>query len=392
MAGQPGGVIDVDQHLYEPRTLWLDHIDPDHRDDALAIVDDDLGYPLLTWRDQVLDLADVQVPGDTALLGRRRNRRLQGLSPEYSYDEALPPGYWDPAARIAVLDDMGVDAAVCFPNYGLLWERRLSADLPSLLANMAAWNRWCAEVVTDSRGRIHPVGHLSLRDVVWLDGQLDELSAAGVRLAMIAPALVDGRPLSHPDHDRLWASFVEHGVTPVFHVADQPRVFDDAWYTDGDDSFVPVLQSVFLWTAAALAVTDLLVNGTLQRLPSLRLGIVELSAVWVPLYLLMLDGGWDFTSRLNGRALTDLALRPSEYFERQVRVAAFAYEQPGRLIDRTGDLFMCCSDYPHSEGSATPVADYTQAGCDPARFPGLFHDNAAWLLGASGHASTVVAM
>ena len=32
-------VIDSDQHLYETRTTWLDHIDPAFRDDALRIVD-----------------------------------------------------------------------------------------------------------------------------------------------------------------------------------------------------------------------------------------------------------------------------------------------------------------------------------------------------------------
>ena len=37
------------------------------------------------------------------------------------------------------------------------------------------------------------------------------LAAGGVRLAMIAPAIVDGKPLSHPDLDRVWAAFVEHG-------------------------------------------------------------------------------------------------------------------------------------------------------------------------------------
>ena len=42
-------VIDSDQHLYETRTMWLDHIDPQHRDDALRIVDDELGYPWLSW-------------------------------------------------------------------------------------------------------------------------------------------------------------------------------------------------------------------------------------------------------------------------------------------------------------------------------------------------------
>ena len=31
-------VIDSDQHLYETRTMWLDHIDPAHRDDVIAIL------------------------------------------------------------------------------------------------------------------------------------------------------------------------------------------------------------------------------------------------------------------------------------------------------------------------------------------------------------------
>ena len=89
---------------------------------------------------------------------------------------------------------------------------------------------------------------------------------------MIAPAAVDGRPLSHPDHDRLWAAFVDHGVTPVFHVADQPRVLDDAFYTDTDDSFVPALESIFLWVPPAIAVTDLIVNGVFDRHPGCASG------------------------------------------------------------------------------------------------------------------------
>ena len=375
-------IIDSDQHLYESRTLWADHIDPARREDALAIVDDDLGYAWLTWRDRRLDLADVQLPGDTAAVGRHRQRARQGAPPQYRYDETLPADYWDPAARLGRLDAMGLDEAVLFPNFGLLWERRLSTSLPALTANMAAWNRWCATVQADGNGRLHPVAHLTLRDPDWLDAQLAALGVAGVQLGMIAPAAVDGRPLSHPDHDRMWASFVDHGVTPVFHVADQPRLLDEAFYTDPDDSFVPVLESVFLWVPAAVAVTDLIVNGVLARHPDLRVGIVELSSIWVPQYLLMLDGGWDFTSTLNGGPLADLDLRPSEYFRRQVRVSSFSYEQPGRLTAKSGDLFMACSDYPHSEGTATPVDDYARVGCAADDASGLFRSNARILLGA----------
>ena len=155
-------------------------------------------------------------------------------------------------------------------------------------------------------------------------------------------------------------------MRPLFHVADQRRPFDDAWYTDPPDSFISTLDSVFLWTAAALACTDLILNGTLERHPDLRIGIVELSAVWVPMFLMMLDGGSDFTARLNGRPLAPLSMRPSDYFRRQVRVSSFSYELPARLIRQTGDLYMCCSDYPHSEGTATPLADYTGRRCRSA--------------------------
>jgi predicted TIM-barrel fold metal-dependent hydrolase len=374
-------VIDSDQHLYESRSLWADHIDPGLSDEALSIEDDQFGYPWLTWRNHRLDLADVQMPGDTVAIGRNRQRCRQHLPPEYSYDDTLPRDYWDPGARAAQLTSMGIDEAVLFPNFGLLWERRLSESRPALTANMGAWNRWCGSVVADGAGRLHPVGHLTLRDPEWLEGQLAELSAAGVRLGMIAPASVDGKPLSHPDHDRLWASFVHHGVTPVFHVADQPRLFDEAFYPDPDESFVPAIESIFLWVPPAIAVTDLIVNGVLDRYPDLKLGIVELSSIWVPQYLLMLDGGWEFTSVLNGQVPTELTLRPSEYFQRQVRVSSFSYEQPTRLSAKAGDLFMCCSDYPHSEGTATPVEDYARGGGSAEDAPGLFHDNVAVLLG-----------
>ena len=373
-------IIDSDQHLFEERTLWADHIDPALKTEALSIVDDDLGYAWLTWRGVPLDIADVQIPGDTDRLGQHRQRCREKLPSDYHYDELLPDHYWNPSARAKHLATMGLDEAVVFPNFGLLWERRLSTSLPALTANMTAWNRWCATVVADGAGLLHPVAHLTLRDGAWLEAQLAFLSSSGVRLAMIAPAAVDGRPLSHPDHDRFWAAFVHHGVTPVFHVADQPRVLDDAFYTDPEENFVPVLESIFLWTAPAIAVTDLIVNGILARHPELRIGIVELSSIWVPQYLMMLDGGWDFTNALNGRPLVPLDLRPSEYFRRQIRVSSFSYEQPARLTAKAGDLFMCCSDFPHSEGTATPIGDYGRVGSDSHTDVGLFHDNVALLL------------
>ncbi len=376
-------IIDADQHLFESRTTWRDHAAEADREDTLAIVDDEVGNPWLTWNERRLVLADVTLPGETKAVGDRLQRALAGRPPEARYDEILPRDYWDPTARLATLDALGLDHSVVFPNYGLVWERELADDLHATRVNMGAWNRWAVTVANEGRGRLQPVAHLTLRDLDFLESQLALLEAGGVRLAMISPGLVDGRRLSHPDHDRAWAAFVEHGVTPVFHVANVVRPFDDAWFETDPEPTNPALASVFLWAGAALGLADLVVNGVLDRHPDLRLGVMELSAVWVPMFLQYLDGGVAFHERLHGRPIVELPLAPSEYVRRQVRIAAFSYEGPEHLTRRAGDLFMCCSDYPHSEGSARPLADYRDhAGAmgDPAAAPGLFGENVSWLL------------
>jgi predicted TIM-barrel fold metal-dependent hydrolase len=375
------GLVDCDQHLYESRSLWSDYADPADRVLTVSIEDDERGYAWLRWQGRALDIADVQFPHDTEALGDHRNRFRGGLPAAYRYDDVLPEDYWSPTARAERARAMGLDQAVVFPNFGLLWERPLSESLPALKANMGAWNRWASVVVDESVGTLHPVAHLTLRDAAWVEDQLRMLEAGGVRLAMIAPALVDGKPLSHPDHDRIWSAFVHHGVTPVFHTANQPRVFDDAWFTDTDDAIVPVVDSIFLWTPPALAITDLILNATFDRHPGLRIAIIELGAIWVPMYLLMLDGGFDFTGRLNGRPIVPLKRRPSDYFREHVRVASFSYEQPEKLIRSAGDLFMACSDYPHSEGTDAPLADYSSAGCEVGADRALFSGNIRFLLG-----------
>jgi hypothetical protein len=71
---------------------------------------------------------------------------------------------------------------------------------------------------------------------------------------------------------------------------------------------------------------------------------------------------------------------PSEYFQRQVRVAAFSYERPLDLMAASGDLFMACSDYPHTEGTLTAIEDYAAVGLAPDAHPQFFGGNASFLL------------
>ncbi len=372
-------LIDADTHLFEPSGMWRDYVDPADRDVALHMETDDLGYTWLMFGDRRLSLGGPHRPGDVDGIGVFRQRLLDGLPASFDLEE-FTASYSDPDARLLQLDRAGFDASIMFPNYGISWERSLQHDVRATLANMTAWNRWIVEIAAQGRGRLFPVAHLSLRNLAWLDDQLEVLADGGIRLGLIAPALVDGRPLSHPELDRAWASLVNHDITPVFHVANQPRPFDEAWYGEDMEGGITPLSVVFIWTAAALALSDLILNGVLERHPDLRMGIMELSATWVPLHLQMMDGGYRHTARFNGES-TELSLMPSEYFKRQVRVAAFSYEQPHRLMKSSGDIFMACSDYPHTEGTLTALEDYGTVGLVPEDGSvGFFGGNAAFLL------------
>ena len=376
--------IDVDQHLFESRTTWSEYIDPAQRADALSITDDEAGWPWLTWRGGRLTPLEVPIPERSTLIGDDRLRRLRGERAPASFDELVPDAYRLPDARLASLDAFGLDAAVMFPNYGLLWEQRLASDREAQRANARAYNRFTAGVCAEGDGRLFGVAHVLLHDPAWAVEEIRRVRADGVRLAMIAPAPVDGKPLSHPDFDPVWAAFSREGVAPVFHVSEFESPLHPAWREGEQEDGEQLFDSIFLYLAPAVALANLILHGVLERFPDLRIGVVELTASWVPSFLLHIDGASDFYTQRHGEPFRKLAERPSQYFLRQVRVAALPYEMPNRLVPKVGDdTFMIGSDWPHAEGVADPMAAAQRAVAglaDPAR-GNILGANAAWLLG-----------
>ena len=74
--------------------------------------------------------------------------------------------------------------------------------------------------------------------------------------------------------------------------------------------------------------------------------------------------------------------RATRVIETSIRTGLI--EVPANIIAQLGgtDLLMCGSDYPHSEGTSTPLIDYAATGLDArtGAARGLFNDNVAFLL------------
>ena len=377
-------VIDADTHLVEPRDMWAAHLEARRRHLAVRIIDDELGYAWLCGPDgDRIHPAEVHTPGDVVPMGVTRERQRQGHPAARRYDDALPAHDTDPTARVRLLDQQGIAEAVVFPNYGLFWVRALEHNAEAQLANMSAWNRWVTEGVTPAGGgRLHPVGQVSLRDEAWLDTELRRLANAGIGAAMVPIGPVDGRSLASPDLDRRWSLFEEHGLAVMFHISDGPRPFADAWYERDVNPVEPLLMSTFISVTPMLALADLSVGGVFERHPSLRVGLVEFTSSWFGPFLRSLDASYRFHGLYNGLSESRLALAPSEYLRRQVRVATFGFEGPAHLAGRYGDVFMFGSDYPHAEGLADPLPNFEAAGGPEVgdATTGLYRDNIRWLL------------
>ena len=204
-----------------------------------------------------------------------------------------------------------------------------------------------------------------------------------------------GHSPSHISLEPMWAACAEAGVPVVLHVAGaganvmSPDFFDNGLppvpdFHGGDTNFksidymsipLPVMQTL----------NALIIDGVLMRYPSLRIGVIELGATWVPGWMRSLDSAHE-AFRKNEQRLQGMDLRPGEYVQRQVRVTPYPHEDTGWTIANAGDqVCMFSSDFPHVEGGRNPIARFERsmdaAGIGTDARERFYVDNFADLLG-----------
>jgi hypothetical protein len=122
-----------------------------------------------------------------------------------------PPEYQDRDARIARLDEQGVEQAWLIPTLGLGTEELLRVDPESAAAVFRAYNRWLEDDWGyDRDGRLLTGPMISLIDPAAAEAEVDRVLAIGTRMVVMRAGPVScphERPLSpaDPRHDRVWA-------------------------------------------------------------------------------------------------------------------------------------------------------------------------------------------
>ena len=353
MADAIGRVVDADGHVLEPADTWIKYLEPAHRDRAIRIARDDLGYevllvdgrPLKTLRGQLGALGGIEM--DTRELLTRG---------QVSYAEGSPPGGYDPLARLRVMDAEGIDAVLLYPTIGICWEGHVT-DPGLATAYTRAYNRWLVEFSRSEPTRLYPVAHISLLDPVGAVGETVRARKDGCVGIYLSPDLAarGGRHFDDPVFARFWETAQDLEMPIAFHVVVRDRQWFRQWLRkDPSDG---LFGFAFLAIDVMAAFTQMLCAGMFERYPRLRCAVLEAGSNWIAAWLDRLDHKYRVMAHQ-----TPIRMEPSAYFYRQCLISADPDESvTAEMIRHLGaDYFIWASDYPHIDASFGVVRELRQ--------------------------------
>lgn len=350
-------IHDADSHLLEPPDWLLRYVNPAVRDHIPP-----------------LDLHGLEEEAAQAVRDHQAGERSLAEDPSelMMRKNWAALGAFDPGERSQALDLLGFKSQLVFSTYshlGMIDHDGPTTPEPEVLYEIVdGHNRGVVEFCSADT-RLLPVGfiapHVPDRALSSAHLALD-LGCAGLEL----PSLPCGKySLTHPAFDPIYELLQDRGRPLLFHVGGGGRLVHPTFGANGHapdrvhhdrEPLLPTLTYIGIPAPLEMALAALILDGVFERFPTLRCGVIEQGATWVPGFLRRLDAALEEFGRPRQR--TSLSLRPSEYFLRQVRVTPFPFEDLEWMIRETGgSVFMFGTDYPHDEGGEAPLALFDAA-------------------------------
>jgi uncharacterized protein len=356
-------VVDADGHVLEPPDCWERYLEPAWRSRAIRVRRVSNGRDLLEIDGRPARLTTPEMLGGLGGMGKALDE-LAASCIAGRYAESAPAPATDPAARLALLDQDGIQTALLYPSLGLQWEAEVD-DPAYALAHARAYNRWIEDFCAGSGGRLVPIAHLTLGDPDQAARELHRAVRAGARGGFVLPFTLSGVPHGHPDHDPLWAAAEELDVPIAIHTGVDPtrrslhQRFDGLAWPEGVLHGIWYLSMMFA-QAVQQAFSTLFLHATFDRFPRLKIVVLEAGAGWLGYWLDRMDG----FARGSLRVTLPLRELPSTYVRRQCWISADPDERAlPAVIDYVGDdRFLWATDYPHSDHDATYMTELRELG------------------------------
>ena len=274
--------------------------------------------------------------------------------------------------RPAALDMIGVASQLVFNTFvngHLARLEKHSDDLDLIYGVADAHNRAMRDFCSVDR-RLLATAYVPLADF-----QRTRATAEGAIRDGFAGLLIPSQcPRTHsPSHTELfplWAMAAEAGLPILFHVGGGGQLLDPMYFKNGlpvppdfhggAENFRSV-DYMAIPTPVMQTLATLIIDGIMERHPSLMFGVIEQGASWLPSWMRYLDSAHAAFVRMEER-LQALSLKPSDYVRRQIRATPYPAEDVGWIMREAGpEIPLFSSDYPHVEGGRNPVKRFESA-------------------------------
>jgi len=384
-------MFDADNHFYEAHDAFSRHVPERFQKRGVQWITLENGHK----RHLVGGKIDFQVPNPTydpiskpGVLREYYKGNPDGKSfveLMKSNLEPLPAAYQDRDARLALMDEQGLDAAWLFPTTGVHYEERLKHDIEALTAVHQGYNRWIEEDWGFAfQGRIFASPYITLADPEWACRELDHVADSGARVVVMrpAPVLTKEGPRSPGDEmfDPFWERIAETGIVVVAHVGNSGYTANG--YPDGGTIETlgggrkPTLSVWKMERAICDWFSALCFDRVFERFPGVRVASVENGATYLHDLFRML-------SSVRDRYAHWFQDDPVEVFKAHAWINPFWEDDIDEVIAFMGvDHVLFGSDFPHMEGLEEPRQIFEEIGhlseADQRR---IVYENAAELTG-----------
>jgi predicted TIM-barrel fold metal-dependent hydrolase len=380
-------VFDADNHYYEALDAFTRHLDP-------------------TWGPRTVQWAEIDGRKHHVVGGRVSRAVVNptfdpvakpGVLRDYfrgnpngdnpiellKARDRISPAYRDRDARLAQLDDHGLEKIWLFPTLGMVYESLLAQDPEAVTVLFTAFNRWLDEDWGFAyQDRIFAAPYLTLADVDWAVQELEWALDRGARTVVFRPAAPTTRlgqkPPTDAEFDPFWARVNEAGITVVVHAGDS-GYSSNGYASDGFTSnFKGGIPQPIRMLQMERPIEDFLASlvgdKLFHRFPNLRVASVENGSGF-------LRGLFHRLGAVGHKLTGWFPEDPVETFRRHIWINPFWEDDVQEVLELMGpERVIFGSDWPHIEGMPRPL-DYLEelAGLGPDVVRKVVLDNTAEL-------------
>ncbi|MBG6120142.1 MULTISPECIES: amidohydrolase family protein [unclassified Sphingobium] len=384
-----GPIFDCDTHLYEVEDSWSRYLPAEYRDrwSVRFRTGEDGQYALYVGDKKVHVSSEIYTEDGRVPPPGKLHEWLRAMKEgNENVDMRIPrtPDMYERDARIAKMDEFGVEGAILFVGSMIASISYLDESIPAYEVTQA-YNRWFLEDWGFAyKNRIFATPLLLLED---LDRAVEQAKWAvenGARAVLIPMGPINGRSPADTYFDPVWSILNEAGVGIVFHVSEAiyMKHHMNVWGEKVQQS--RVRQTAFVWMhgyserPVVETISSFIFWNFFARFPKIKLMSAENGAEWVPSMLIKMD-------KCRGMAKNgfwpagQLKDRPSRIFKQHVSVVAYPEDDLKSIIEQTGssEYLVMGSDYPHQEGVERPAlfAEEACGGLDGDTVRQIMYEN-----------------